>query len=45
MLNQKIFGNFFTKKRNTNNNIPLEDFFNYFSSLHQDLTNAQEQES
>ena len=35
----------FTKKRNTNNNIPLEDFFNYFSSLHQDLTNAQEQES
>ena len=41
----KDFWKLFTKKRNTNNNIPLEDFFNYFSSLHQDLTNAQEQES
>ena len=41
----KDFWKLFTKKRNTNSNISLEDFFNYFSSLHQDLINVQEQES
>ena len=41
----KDFWKLFTKKRNTNSNISLEDFLNYFSSLHQDLINVQEQES
>ena len=41
----KDFWKLFKKKRNNNNNVSLEDFFNYFSPLHQDLTNAQEHES
>ena len=45
MLNQRIFGNFSQKRETLIIILKLEAFFNYFSSLHQDLTYAQEQES
>ena len=45
MLNKENFGHCFQKEKKKFSNIPLKDFFDYFSNIHKDLFNTQDRES